>query len=97
MPSVRRNNKATPCDKALGTGRLQRLADDNEHRTAEHLHVHIRRMSMHRCSYARSDFKLILEGPGPAGIANQVAAEHARDAFVRLPLIPLSGIGVRFA
>ena len=94
---MRGNNKHTPCRKALGTGRLQRLTDDNEHRTAQHFHVHILRMLVRRYSRPPFDLKLILEGPRPAGIANQIAAEHARDVFMRLPLIPADGVGLRSA
>src|SRR5687767_11033552 len=54
-------------------------------------------MLVRRYSCPRSDFKLILEGPRPGGITNQIAAKHARDAFVRFPLILIGGVGLRVA
>jgi len=51
-----------------------------------------------RCySRPRGDLKLIHEGPRPGGIANQIAAQHARDVSVRLPLIPVRGAEGRAA
>ena len=52
---------------------------------------------MRSYSCPRSYLELIFEWPRPAGIANQIAAQHARDVSVRLPLISVGGVEGRAA
>src|SRR5687767_5472418 len=61
-------------------------------------------MSMHRRSCPCRDLKLVLEGAGLEGIANQIAAEPNRNGFAGLPLVgaglrrvSVGGVGLRAA